>query len=178
MSSHCASPEGCRPKSGSESYLRNPRTLFPAQLLRFSHEHVRADSNVLRIRSTIRQSEHFISSLEAFSSTTVCTELFDCTAELYTQDLRRTGWNGVHAFALEQVHAVQTKSANADEGLGCARRGTGDIGDVKGRDRAFAVFDILRNVSIEGKSGLGYRPTARILSDILQKSVYEDSWKL
>lgn len=44
--------------------LRNPRTLFPAQLVRLVHEHVRAHGDVLCVRTAICQAEHCIADLE------------------------------------------------------------------------------------------------------------------
>jgi hypothetical protein len=46
------------------------------------------------------------------------------------------------AFALHEVHAVETEGFDFDEGLGAGNLGLGDGVDEEGFDGAGAVFDV------------------------------------
>ena len=123
------------------TYLRNPRTLLPAQLVRLVHEHVRADGDVLGVGAAVREPEDGVPLLK--TALAVAAELLDRAAEFDTQRLGGLGRDRIHALALQQVHAVQTEGFDFDEGLGTCRLGTrGLVVDEEVRDRAFAVFDV------------------------------------
>lgn len=52
-------------------------------------------------------------------------------------------WEGVGAFALEEVHAVEAEGFDFDEGLGGAwLRDRGVVVHEQGGDGAFAAFDV------------------------------------
>jgi len=52
------------------------------------------------------------------------------------------GRNGVLAFALEEIHAVETEGFDADEGLSGRGLGTFDLVDEEGGCGTLALLDI------------------------------------
>ena len=93
---------------------------------------MRAHRNILRICPSIRQSKHLVAGLEPFFPSSFLAQLCNCSRELDAEDLRRMRRYGVVAFTLEQVHAVQSKGFDLDQGLGFAQLGLGHVGDVQG----------------------------------------------
>lgn len=63
----------------------------------------------------------------------------------------------VHAFALEEVHAVEAEGADPDQGLGGGGGWARGLGDVQGGGGAFAAFDGLRGGLVEMDVGGGGR---------------------
>lgn len=101
---------------------------------------MRAHNNVLCVSTTVRQTKDGITLLEtAFA---LRSEFLDYTAEFDTEGLGSLGRNGVVSFALEQVHAVETKGLDADESLSGGGLGTFDLVDEEGGGRALAILDI------------------------------------
>jgi hypothetical protein len=104
------------------------------------HEHMRTDSNKLRIRAPIRQSKHLVANFE--TPLRLIAQLHNHTRELYTECFGGLRRNGIHALALEQVHTIEPEGFDSDEGLRASGFGLGDVGYVEGFDGAFAAFDI------------------------------------
>jgi hypothetical protein len=99
-----------------------------------------AHGNVLCISTTICQTKHSITLLEA--TLALIGQFLDYTAEFDTESLGSLGRKRVVAFALEQVHAVETKGFDADECL-CGGGGrTFDLIDEEGGGWAFAILDV------------------------------------
>jgi hypothetical protein len=148
-------------------YLGDTSTLFPGQLLRLPHQHMRRHSNVLGIRSSVCQSEHLVALFEILLSSAI-SEFCYSTREFDTKDLGSTRWNGILSYALKQVHAVQPKGLNFDKCLGFSELWFGHIGEVKVFDWPFAIFDVLILSELVHWGQEVYNlPTARIVSPMI-----------
>jgi hypothetical protein len=109
---------------------------------------MRAHSNVLCIGTTVCQSKHSITLLEA--AFTLIGQFLDYTTEFDTESLGSLGRERVVAFALEQVHAVETKGFDADEGLSGGGSGAFDLVDEEGGGWTFAILDVCMDSSLDG----------------------------
>lgn len=127
-------------KSRIRTNLRDTSTFFKAQFIRLVHKHMRADDNVFGISTTVRQTKHSITLLE--TTLALRSEFFDYTAEFHTEGLGCLGGNGVLAFALEEIHAVETEGFDADESLSGRGLGTFDLVDEEGGCGTLALLDI------------------------------------
>jgi hypothetical protein len=158
--------------------LRNTSTLFKAQLIRLVDEHVCAHGNVLCISTTVRQTKHGITLFE--TALALRSEFLDYTAEFDAQSFGGLGRERVVAFALEQVHAVETEGFDADEGL-CGGGGRAfDLVDEEGGGGAFAFLDVFVSCQLgvagkaSGKLQLSDNlPTARMLTIVTVIWVFE-----
>ena len=126
--------------------LGDTSTLLKAQFIRLVNEHVRAHGNVLCISTTIRQTKHSITLFETILA--LRSEFFDYTAEFYTEGFGSLGRKRVLAFALEQVHAVETEGFDADESLCGCGFGTFNFVDEEGGCGAFALLDVCDYLSV------------------------------
>lgn len=109
------------------------------------YEHVRTDGNVLGIRASVREPKHLIALLE--SALALLCQLLDDAAELDAQRRRRLRGDRIHAFTLQQVHAVESESLDTNERLRGCRLRSFDGADVQVRCGAFTVFDVCRSRS-------------------------------
>ena len=109
-------------------------------------EHVSAHGNVLCVSTTVCQTKHSIALLETVLA--LRSKLLNYAAKFNTEGFGSLGWERVVAFALEQVHAVQTKGLDADEGLCGGGLGTFDFVDEEGGGGAFALLDVCCSLSI------------------------------
>jgi hypothetical protein len=109
---------------------------------------MRAHGNVLCISTTVCQTKHSISLLEA--AFTLIGQFLDYTAEFDTEGLGSLGRERVVAFALEQVHAVETKGFDTDEGLSGGGSGAFDLVDEESGGWAFAILDVCMDSSLDG----------------------------
>jgi hypothetical protein len=135
-----SSQKGVKRKKRENTNLRDTSTLFKAQLIRLVDEHMCAHGNVLRISTTVRETKHSIALFE--TALALRSEFLDYTAEFDTEGLGGLGRERVVAFALEQVHAVETEGFDADEGL-CGGGGRAfDLVDEEGGGGAFAFLDV------------------------------------
>jgi hypothetical protein len=146
-------------EKGGGTNLRNTSTLLEAQLIRLVDEHVCAHGNVLCISAAVCQTKHSITLLE--SVLTLRSKLFNYTAEFDSESCRSLRRERVVAFALEQVHAVETKGLDTDESL-CGRGlGTFDLVDEEGSGGALAILDVCVScqlgVRFHEASGVGRR---------------------
>jgi hypothetical protein len=120
--------------------LRDASTLLKAQFIRLVDEHMCAHGNVLCISTAICQTKHSIALLEA--TLALIGQFLNYATEFDTKSLGSLGRKRVVAFALEQVHAVQTEGFDADEGLSGGRGGAFDLVDEEGSGWAFAILDV------------------------------------
>jgi hypothetical protein len=135
-----SSQKGVKRKKRENTNLRDTSTLFKAQLIWLVDEHMCAHGNVLRISTTVRETKHSIALFE--TALALRSEFLDYTAEFDTEGLGGLGRERVVAFALEQVHAVETEGFDADEGL-CGGGGRAfDLVDEEGGGGAFAFLDV------------------------------------
>lgn len=148
-------------RSHSSTNLGYTSTLLPTQLVRLMHQHMRAHSNVLGIRSTIRQTKYCVAFLE--SAFAFASQLFDSPAEFYSKNLSSLRWHRILAFSLKQVHSVQPKCLYFDQCFSMVDGGSRDVCDVEVLDRAFAVLDICRiNVNLFLTSALEQQTYPRL----------------
>ena len=98
--------------------LRDPRRLHPAQLLGLVDQHVRAERDVLGVRSPIREPEDLVVLLERLVVAGRGTEGLDRAAELDTHDGAGLWGQWIAALTLKEVHAVETEGFDLDQGLG------------------------------------------------------------
>ena len=104
---------------------------------------MRGNGNVLRVRTTICQTEHLISLLEL--SLAAGSQLLDGSLEFNSHGLGGLRRQRVQAFALQQVHAVEAKGLYFYESLRGADFGHGSVGvDEHVLDWAFATLDVWR----------------------------------
>lgn len=127
--------------------LRDTSTLLKAQFIRLVDEHVCAHGNILCISTAVCQTKHSITLLESVLA--LRSEFFDYTAEFDTEGCGSLGRQRVVAFALEQVHAVETEGLDADESLCGGRLGTFDLVDEEGGGGALAILDVCDFVLVE-----------------------------
>lgn len=123
-----------------ETNLWDTGAFFEAQFVWFVYEHVRAHGNVLCISASVGQAEHGVSLSEAAFG--FRGQLLDDTAEFHAEGLGCLRGNRVLSFSLQQVHAVETKGLDADEGLSCRGLGPRDLVDEERGRGTFAVFDV------------------------------------
>ena len=126
--------------STRRTYLGNASTLFPTQFLRLMHKHLRANSNILRIRAAICQPKHLVADFE--SALRRIAQSLDYARELHSKSLGSLRRYWILSDALKKIHAIETKSFNLDEALVSGGVRLGDIGDVESFDRAFSICDV------------------------------------
>lgn len=134
------------------THLRDSSGGLPRHGLRLPEQHARAHGNVLGIRAAVRQAKNLIADLESVAGGGLGTlvgplaarsEGVDDAAKLDAEGCRGLGREGIPTEALDDVHAVDAKGPDADEGLTGRRLRGGHVGvDEEGVQRAGAAFDI------------------------------------
>jgi hypothetical protein len=122
-----------------ETNLGNASTLFKAEFIRLVNEHVRAHGNVLCIRTTICQSKHGITLLEA--TLTLGSKFLDYTTEFHTEGCGSLRRKRVLAFSLQEIHTVETECLYTDQGLCCCGLWTLNLANKERGCWTFAAFD-------------------------------------
>ena len=77
---------------------------------------MRGNGDVLCIRAAVSETEDFVVEFET-ALVVGTAETDDCARELDAHCRRGLGWEGVVAFALEKVHAVEAEGFDFHEGL-------------------------------------------------------------
>lgn len=120
--------------------LGDPRRLLPAEFLGLVDQHVRADRDILGVGAAIRQPENLVADVEP--SFRLAAKGLNRARELHPERRRRLWWQRVHALALQQVHAVESKSLDLDDRLAARGGWFGRVRvDEECRDRALPAFD-------------------------------------
>lgn len=121
--------------------LGNASALLVRQALWLVQQHLCADGDVLGIGASVGQAKDLVANFEAV--VVVGPKGLDDAAELYAESLGCLGGHGVEAVALDNVHAVDAKGMDLDDGLSCRRDGLGSgIVDEESFPGAFSVLDV------------------------------------
>lgn len=99
------------------------------------------DGEVFGICASVCETEDFVADTKTFFY--IVAEAFDCSAELDAEGFGRLGWDGVFAFALEEIHAVEAECFDLDDGFAIGGGGFGGgFIDEEGVGVAGAVLDV------------------------------------
>lgn len=130
-------------EKNAPTHLRYPSHFHPPQLFGLPDQHMYRHIDELRIRPPVRQPEHLIPHLEPFlpSLPHLVPETLDHAGELNAERRWRLGGDGIHAFALQQIHPVKAEGADFHDGGVRGGGGFGDGGDVEGGGGAGGVGD-------------------------------------
>lgn len=121
--------------------LGDPRGLLPAEFLGLVDQHMRADRDILGVCTSIRQPENLVADVEP--PLRLAAKRFNRARELHPERRRRLWWQGIHALPLQQVHAVESKRLDLDDGLGARGSWFGRVRvDEECRDRPFPALDV------------------------------------
>lgn len=139
--------------------LRQRGALLVRQLARLAQQHLGAHGNVLCVRAAVGQAKHLVAGLE--EAVVAGAKRLDDAAEL---DAQRRGclWRQrVHAAALDNVHAVDAKGGNLDNGLALCRGRLGGLGvDVQCIELTLAALDVCDAV-LDGLRNWGSKASGR-----------------